>query len=47
MLAGGAIQLAFQGALIISGNLSFLNWLTALPAIFCKLKCVWVAFFEE
>lgn len=28
-------QIAFQVALVLSGNLSFLNWLTALPAIFC------------
>ena len=35
MMVGGAIQLGFQLVLIISGNLSFLNWLTALPALFC------------
>lgn len=34
-IAGGMTQLAFQGVLILSGNLSFLNWLTALPALFC------------
>lgn len=34
-LVGGTIQILFQGILIASGNLSFLNWLTALPAIFC------------
>jgi len=33
--AGGIIQLAFQAILILSGNLSFLNWLTMLPAIVC------------
>lgn len=33
--AGGIIQLAFQSALISSGNLSFLNWLTMVPAIAC------------
>lgn len=32
---GGAIQIAFQAVLISSGNLSFLNWLTMLPAIMC------------
>ena len=32
---GGFIQIAFQGILITSGNLSFLNWLTAVPAIAC------------
>jgi hypothetical protein len=30
---GGAIQIGFQVALIIAGNLSFLNWLTLVPAI--------------
>lgn len=34
-LAGGAIQLAFQATLIVSGNLSFLNWLTMVPAVWC------------
>ena len=33
--AGGLIQLVFQSVLISSGNLSFLNWLTAVPAIWC------------
>jgi lipase maturation factor 1 len=32
---GGIIQLAFQSVLIASGNLSFLNWLTMVPAIMC------------
>jgi len=34
-LAGGLLQIAFQLILIASGNLSFLNWLTILPAIAC------------
>ena len=34
-LLGGIIQILFQGILITSGNLSFLNWLTAIPAIVC------------
>lgn len=34
-LIGGLLQVIFQTVLIISGNLSFLNWLTILPAIFC------------
>jgi len=34
-LAGGLIQIMFQLILISSGNLSFLNWLTIVPAIFC------------
>lgn len=29
------IQILFQAVLITSGNLSFLNWLTAVPAIAC------------
>jgi hypothetical protein len=32
-VAGGVLQIAFQGLLIVGGNLSFLNWLTALPAL--------------
>jgi hypothetical protein len=31
----GLIQIAFQFILILSGNLSFLNWLTIVPAIIC------------
>lgn len=31
----GVLQILFQVVLIISGNLSFLNWLTILPAIMC------------
>lgn len=31
----GAIMLLFQFALILSGNLSFLNWLTVVPALAC------------
>jgi len=34
-IAGGLIQVIFQIVLICSGNLSFLNWLTAIPAICC------------
>lgn len=32
---GGGIQTAFQLAIIVSGNLSFLNHLTILPFIWC------------
>jgi hypothetical protein len=32
---GGTIQLIFQSILICSGNFSFLNWLTMIPAIMC------------
>ena len=35
-LGGGLIQIVFQCMLIASGNLSFLNWLTILPAL-CTL----------
>lgn len=31
----GSIQILFQSILILSGNLSFLNWLTILPALMC------------
>jgi len=31
----GAVLIAFQFSLILSGNLSFLNWLTIVPALAC------------
>ncbi|XP_037670514.1 lipase maturation factor 1 isoform X2 [Choloepus didactylus] len=31
----GVLQILFQAILIISGNLSFLNWLTMVPSIAC------------
>jgi hypothetical protein len=31
----GALMLAFQMVLILSGNLSFLNWLTVVPVLAC------------
>lgn len=31
----GLLQIFFQVVLILSGNLSFLNWLTILPSIYC------------
>ncbi|XP_062611448.1 lipase maturation factor 1-like [Saccostrea cucullata] len=34
-MVGGAIQILFQVVLIISGNLSFLNWLTIVPSLVC------------
>lgn len=34
-IIGGAIQILFQVILIISGNLSFLNWLTIIPSLAC------------
>jgi hypothetical protein len=33
--AAGALFVAFQAMLIVSGNLSFLNWLTIVPALAC------------
>jgi hypothetical protein len=38
---GGALVVAFQGVLLLSGNLSFLNWLTILPALACFDDGVW------
>ncbi|KAM4623842.1 lipase maturation factor 1 isoform 2-T2 [Polymixia lowei] len=34
-MVNGAIQILFQVTLIISGNLSFLNWLTIVPSLAC------------
>src|SRR5207244_12197964 len=31
----GGVLLAFQVSLILSGNLSFLNWLTIVPILAC------------
>ncbi|XP_029312165.1 lipase maturation factor 1 isoform X2 [Cottoperca gobio] len=31
----GAVQILFQVVLIVSGNLSFLNWLTIVPSLAC------------
>ena len=33
VVAGGLVQLLFQATLVLSGNLSFLNWLTMVPAL--------------
>eukprot|EP01063_Lacrimia_lanifica_P002442 TRINITY_DN11289_c0_g3_i1.p1 TRINITY_DN11289_c0_g3~~TRINITY_DN11289_c0_g3_i1.p1 ORF type:complete len:502 (+),score=153.18 TRINITY_DN11289_c0_g3_i1:197-1507(+) len=33
LMANGAAQVLFQGILIATGNLSFLNWLTIVPAL--------------
>jgi hypothetical protein len=38
---GGALIVCFQGALLLSGNLSFLNWLTIVPALACFDDAVW------
>lgn len=34
-MVNGAIQILFQVVLILSGNLSFLNWLTIVPSLAC------------
>ncbi|KAI4898391.1 hypothetical protein NFI96_033773 [Prochilodus magdalenae] len=34
-MTNGALQILFQVALIVSGNLSFLNWLTIVPSLAC------------
>src|SRR5579859_1735035 len=39
--AAGAVLVAFQGSLILSGNLSFLNWLTIVPALACFDDTAW------
>jgi hypothetical protein len=33
--AAGSVMLLFQASLILSGNLSFLNWLTIVPVLAC------------
>ena len=38
---GGGIIIAFQLVLILSGNLSFLNWLTIIPALACFDDGLW------
>lgn len=38
---GVACILAFQGVLILSGNLAFLNWLTILPCLLCIDDSLW------
>jgi hypothetical protein len=37
----GAIMILFQFVLILSGNLSFLNWLTIIPALACFDDTAW------
>ncbi|MEO6848707.1 MAG: lipase maturation factor family protein [Chthoniobacterales bacterium] len=40
-IAAGALIILFQFALIVGGNLSFLNWLTIIPALACFDDAVW------
>jgi hypothetical protein len=44
LIAGGVIA-SFQLTLIVSGNLSFFNWLTILPALACFDDRFWSAIF--
>lgn len=37
----GIVMIAFQFSLILSGNLSFLNWLTIVPALACFDDAFW------
>jgi hypothetical protein len=39
--AAGALMVLFQATLIASGNLSFLNWLTIVPALACFDDTAW------
>ena len=39
--ASALLQLTFQGVLILSGNLAFLNWLTIAPALMCIDDGLW------
>jgi hypothetical protein len=40
----GVLLVSFQGLLILSGNLSFLNWLTIVPCLACLDDGVWRRF---
>lgn len=35
VIFGGFLQIFFQVLIIVSGNLSFLNWLTIIPSLAC------------
>jgi hypothetical protein len=37
----GVLMVSFQGILILSGNLSFLNWLSIIPALACLDDAFW------
>lgn len=37
----GTVIIAFQFVIILSGNLSFLNWLTIIPALACFDHSIW------
>lgn len=40
----GILMASFQGILILSGNLSFLNWLTIIPCLACLDDTFWARF---
>lgn len=40
-MTNGACQIFFQIALILTGNLSFLNWLTIIPSIWFFDDAFW------
>ena len=46
-MTNGFAQILFQILLILSGNLSFLNWLTVLPSIWFFDDAVWSRFFSS
>lgn len=41
-IPAGIVMIAFQVAIILSGNLSFLNWLTIIPALACLDDEFWL-----
>src|SRR5947208_15306134 len=45
--AAGAIMVLFQFTLILGGNLSFLNWLTIVPALACFDDSFWSKLFPR
>jgi hypothetical protein len=46
-MANGAAQILFQGAIIATGNLSFLNWLTAVPSVWFFDDACWAWLFSR
>ena len=43
LIFAGLAQIGFQGVLILSGNLSFLNWLTMAGPLFCLDDGFWLS----
>jgi hypothetical protein len=43
----GLLLVSFQGILIVSGNLSFLNWLTIVPALACFDDTFWAKWLPQ